>query len=109
MKNDEIIKACPNPARSKNDSELAQTYRNWFYNERTEYLSTETRENIIKVARYELDKALLRMGDLETALKCANVCNEIANKNNGGMWGSNSPFQKKIEELVGKSPYGDKE
>jgi regulator of replication initiation timing len=50
-----------------------------------------------------------RIGNLETALKCANVCNELADNNRDAAWSTKSPFQKKIEELVGKSPYGEEE
>ena len=32
----DIVRDAPNPANYKNDSELAQAYKNWFYGKRTE-------------------------------------------------------------------------
>ena len=63
--------------------------------------------NQADLAKYELEELEERVGDLETALKCANVCNET--KEYPRAWAVTSPFQKKIEELVGKPPYGEEE
>ena len=32
-----LMKFCPKPRDHKNDSELAQAYRNWYYGIRSEY------------------------------------------------------------------------
>jgi hypothetical protein len=43
-------------------------------------------------------------GELILALKVASCANEVTGYK---AWGIDSPFQKKIEELVGPRPYGD--
>jgi hypothetical protein len=45
-------------------------------------------------------------GDLITALMCATAANMSAGY---PAWGKESPFQKKIEEMIGPPPYGDRE
>lgn len=42
------------------------------------------------------------LGDVQIALQCASAFNKI---DNWGGWGERSPFQMKIEELVGAPPY----
>lgn len=44
------------------------------------------------------------VGELILALKCASAANATMGH---PAWGKDSPFQKKIEELVGPPPYGD--
>ena len=44
------------------------------------------------------------IGELILVVKCASAANESSGCK---AWGIDSPFQKKIEELVGPRPYGD--
>ena len=61
-----------------------------------------------KAAR-ELKTLKLQVADLDLALRIAAACNYVANKSGKEIWNIDSPFQNKINELVGKPPYGDKD
>lgn len=63
---------------------------------------------VVNDAEEEYDYLIDRIDSLETALKCASACN-MRVSNERAIWGQRSMFQNKIEELVGKPPYGDKD
>ncbi len=50
----DIVKDAPNPANYKNDSELAQAYKNWFYGKRTEAPSAKQMKVFVRGKSGEL-------------------------------------------------------
>ena len=78
---------------------------NAFCGERTRGTVAMINKLTIRIRVDEFYAILDRMAELDLALRVAAACNS---SKNGKAWGISSDFQKKINELVGEPPYGDR-